>query len=179
MCTYNPPITPKTLRLKPPNPYGQIIIVNKIYYSYLHVKSGAVCPQIIAACEQSPMRKTFRLKIFLNQSIYKNISTLFASHSTLWHKVLETISTASNFRPHFTVTMEVKKYNEGNIISGILYCTVVSDHIQQVWKICDNFCLFCNTYRISHVTLFTCWNTSRKYQLTLCSATWHDITSIT
>ena len=28
-----------------PNPYGQIIIVNKIYYSYLHVKSGAVCPQ--------------------------------------------------------------------------------------------------------------------------------------
>ena len=30
---------------KPQTPYGQIIIVNKIYYSYLHVKSGAVCPQ--------------------------------------------------------------------------------------------------------------------------------------
>ena len=26
-------------------PYGQIIIVNKICYSYLHMKSGAVCPQ--------------------------------------------------------------------------------------------------------------------------------------
>ena len=44
MCTYNPPITPQT-----PNPYGQIIIVNKIYYSYLHVKSGAVCPQAMPA----------------------------------------------------------------------------------------------------------------------------------
>ena len=35
---------PKTQTPKPQTPYGQIIIVNKIYYSYLHVKSGAVCP---------------------------------------------------------------------------------------------------------------------------------------
>ena len=46
VCTYNPPTTPPN-----PNPcvmklliYGQIIKVNKIYYSYLHVKSGVVCP---------------------------------------------------------------------------------------------------------------------------------------
>ena len=37
-----------TLKLpQTPNPYGQIIIVNKIYNSYLHVKSGAVCPQAV------------------------------------------------------------------------------------------------------------------------------------
>ena len=36
---------PQTLNPKPQTPYGQITIVNKIYYSYLHVKSGAVCPQ--------------------------------------------------------------------------------------------------------------------------------------
>ena len=41
---------PKTQTPKPQTPYGQIIIVNKIYYSYLHVKSGAVCPQAIVQC---------------------------------------------------------------------------------------------------------------------------------
>ena len=40
---------PQTPNPKPQTPYGQIIIVNKIYYSYLHVKSGAVCPQALRA----------------------------------------------------------------------------------------------------------------------------------
>ena len=44
------PLHPKTLT---PNPkpcvrrlliYSQIMLVNKIHYSYLHVKSGVVCP---------------------------------------------------------------------------------------------------------------------------------------
>ena len=38
-------VQPTNYKPKPQTPYGQIIIVNKIYYSYLHVKSGAVCPQ--------------------------------------------------------------------------------------------------------------------------------------
>ena len=25
--------------------YGQIIMINKIYYGYLHMKSGVVCPR--------------------------------------------------------------------------------------------------------------------------------------
>ena len=43
-----------------PNPNGQIIIVNKIYYSYLHVKSGAVCPQAqMVTYRQSPAGITY------------------------------------------------------------------------------------------------------------------------
>ena len=46
VCTDNiPPTTPNppTLERKLLI-YGQIIIVNKIDYSYLHVKFGVVCP---------------------------------------------------------------------------------------------------------------------------------------
>ena len=33
-----------TLKTQPQKVYSQIMLVNKIYYIYLHVKSGVVCP---------------------------------------------------------------------------------------------------------------------------------------
>ena len=49
-------MTPPTPKPQPPDSthkpsvrkfliYGQIIMINKIYYDYLHMKSGVVCPQ--------------------------------------------------------------------------------------------------------------------------------------
>ena len=61
-------VQPTNYKPKPQTPYGQIIIVNKIYYSYLHVKSGAVCPQAFNAyiVAINKMRKFMSLS-FVNE----------------------------------------------------------------------------------------------------------------
>ena len=71
VCTYNPPTlppnpNPSAPRPQPSNPhvrklliYGQIMLVNKFYYSYLHMKFGVVFPVYVLTIKPAHCRHPF------------------------------------------------------------------------------------------------------------------------